>query len=143
MEKDCGEGKREGKQTMAEQSNDLEALAVLAANVPKERRRLLEEQLPFGDNPRFDAGLVAGLVRASEIIAQQHGEAVAHSLQEIAAVAAARVLQEQQALAQMRAWALSPGVREEIEAEIERIKRGAVKLISMEEILREMEELVA
>ena len=75
---------------MAEQNGDLARLAGLAATVSEERRRLLEGQLPLSHNPRFDAGVAVGLVRASEIVAEQQGEEAARPLQEIAAVAAAR-----------------------------------------------------
>ena len=127
---------------MTDQNNELSVLADLAAKVPEERRRALEGQLPFGDNPRFSRGLAAGLAHAVRVVTEQQGEEAARPLQEIAAVAAARALEEQQLYARLREQMTSPTTRQEVEAEIERIKRGEVKLVPMEEILREVEEIV-
>ncbi len=127
---------------MSDANNELTALADLAAQVPEERRRALEGQLPPGDNPRFSKGLAAGLAHAVRVVSQQQGEEAARPLQEMAAVAAARALEEQRLYAELRKQMMSPAVREEVEAEIERIKRGEVKLIPMEEMLREVEAIV-
>jgi hypothetical protein len=128
--------------TMPDQNSDLSALAALAAQVPEERRRLLEGQLPVADNPRFSRGLAAGLACALRLVVEQQVEEAARPLQEMAAVAAARALEEQRQYAELRQQMMSPAAREELEAEIERIKRGEVKLIPMEEVLREVEEIV-
>ena len=92
-------------------------------------------------NSRFNAGLVAGLARASEIVAEQQGEEAARGLKEIVAVAAARVLKEQQVYAELRAKWTTPEARAEVEAENERIKSGEVKVYQIEEVLHEMEEI--
>jgi hypothetical protein len=126
---------------MAEQNNDLAALANLAATVPAERRRALEGQLPFACNPRFDAGLVAGLARASQIVAEQQGEEAARPLQEIAAVAAARVLQEQHAYERLRQETGTAEFRAQLEAEAELIRAGQVTAIPIEDVMREMQAI--
>jgi hypothetical protein len=119
--------------------NDLAALADLAAKVPDERRRALEGQLPFASNPRFDAGLAAGLAHASQLVARQQGEEAARPLQEMAAVAAARALAEQRAYGPVRERMLSAAARAEVEAEIERVKSGQVELVPVEDTLRELD----
>ena len=124
---------------MPEQMNDLAALADLAAKVPDERRRALEGQLPFASNPRFDAGLAAGLAHASQLVARQQGEEAARPLQEMAAVAAARALAEQRAYGPVRERMLSAAARAEVEAEIERVKSGQVELVPVEDTLRELD----
>ncbi len=123
---------------MSDPMIDLAALAALASEVPSERRHALERQLPFTWNPRFDAGLAAGLAHASQFVARQQGEEAARPLQEAAAVAAARALAQEQTHVVLREKMLSGTVRDEVEAEIERIKTGRAALVPVEDALREL-----
>ena len=125
---------------MPDPMTDLAALADLATRVPADRRRALEGQLPFTCNPRFDAGLAAGLAHASQLVARQQGEEAARPLQEVAAVAAAHAMVQQRAYGQVREKLLLEAVRTEVEAEIEHIKNGQVELLPVEAALRELAE---
>jgi hypothetical protein len=125
---------------MQEQDAALAALAALAAEIPDDRRRTLEEQLPFASNPRFDAGVAAGLARALQLVQAEQGGQAAGRLQEIAAVAAAYALREQRVYAEWRTKSSTPEVRAEIDAEVARIEKGE-PLFPLGELIAELDAL--
>jgi hypothetical protein len=122
--------------------HDLSALADLAAGLPSERRGQIEKQLPGLLNPRYEAGVAEGFARAAEIAGEQ-SEEVARSLREIAAVAAARAVEQRKLYDQARRQMDTPEARAEIEAELERILSGQAKMYSADEVIREMDDMIA
>jgi hypothetical protein len=87
-----------------------------------------------------NAGIVRGLAWAAEAVEAKSPE-MAQELRELAAIGAARVLAEQEALERARRESLRPEARAEVEAELERMRSGQVKVYSGDAILRELEEM--
>jgi hypothetical protein len=120
---------------------DLENLARLAAGLPAERRKQLEESFPFG-NRRFGAGLVEGL-HLAWTLAVSHSEAAAHCIREVLAVAAAQFLENEKLYEYASRELDKPEVRAAIEEEARRFEAGQVEVVRMEDVLRELEEVEA
>jgi hypothetical protein len=120
---------------------DLENLAALAAGLPAERRWQLEAGLPLG-NRRFSEGVVEGL-HLAWTLAAAHSEPAAHCIREVAAVAAAQFLENEKLYEYASRELDKPEVRAEIEALAARIEAGQEKMVRMEDVLRELEEIEA
>jgi membrane protein involved in colicin uptake len=121
--------------------SELASLASLADQLPEERRRQIERQLPVPPNPQSNVGMVAGLAHAAEIAASQSEDA-ARALREVAAVAAARAIAEKKAYEQARALFNTPAARAEVEAEVEAILSGNVRTYPLDDLLGEMDALI-
>jgi hypothetical protein len=131
---------------MTEQDHEragLTALAALANEVPKERRRVLEGQAPFGPNQHYDAGFAAGLAHALQVVRGAQGGQAVPALQEVAAVIAARTLWYRRAYEEVVAQWSTPEARAETEALLARIQNGEERMCSTEEIFRALDEVDA